>query len=95
MAIDVFERGHTAQYTFTTSVAPDAAPWLFITGLTNTVIASISALTSASTAYYALFTMPTSTGIYKGEWVAQKTVNGSAYDFKRAFLFRVTETTRT
>ncbi len=94
MAIETFERGDTRQFTITTSVAPDAAPTCLVTGVADTVIASITALTSGSTAYYALYTMPTSAGIYKAEWVTAKTVSGSAYVFKRAFLFRVSETTR-
>jgi len=94
MGLDQFERGDTVQFTFTTSVAPDAAPTFMVTGLADTVIASITALASSTTAYYALFTTPTSLGIYKGEWLAKKTVSGSAYDFRRAFLFRVEETTR-
>lgn len=94
MAIDQFEAGDTVQFTFVASVAPDAAPTYKVTGVADTVIASITAVQSSTTAFYALFTMPTSVGIYVGEWLAKKTFSGSAYDFITRFLFKVDQTRR-
>lgn len=91
--VSIFEKGNTVQFTWVSSVAPDSAPILKITdGLTDAIIASVTALQSAATAYYALYTMPNSDGEFSGEWIAQKTVNGSAYDFIRRFGFRVATT---
>jgi len=91
---DTFEIGDTVQFTFTTSVAPDNAPILKITGITDSVVASITAQQSTTTAYYAMYTTPTSNGVYMGEWYAQKTVASSAYDFRKKFLFNVITTQR-
>lgn len=91
--IDVFEQGNTIQFTWTSSIAPNSAPILKITeGLNSSVIASITALQSDTTHYYALYTIVGSSDFYSGEWFAQKTVNGSAYNFIRRFGFRAVTT---
>ena len=91
---DAFETGNTVQFTFTSSVAPDSSPYFIVTGPGSaSVVASISATQSDSTHYYALFTMPTTLGVYMGEWHAIKTVVGSTYDFRKRFLFNVVKTT--
>jgi len=90
-----YNRGHTVQFTWTSSVAPDSAPVLAVTGIDNTLINSITSTSSDSTNYYVLYTMPTSVGIYLAEWVAEKTVVSSTYPFKKAFLFNVIEPKRT
>jgi len=88
-----FEAGNTVQFTMVTSVAPNAAPVLKVTGpFSATVLNSITAVQSDTTHYYALYTMPTSLGVYMGEWFAQKTFNGSVYDFTKRFLFNVVKT---
>ena len=92
MTIEAFERATTVQFTFTSSVNPDAAPTFKVTGIAQTVVASVTATSSDSTHYYALYTTPTSDGIYMGEWFAQKTVLGSAYNFITRHLFQVKPT---
>lgn len=88
-----FEAGDTLQFTFVSSVAPDAEPLFAVIGSGNTLVASVTALSSSSTAFYALFTMPSSAdGVYMGEWSAQKSVGGTAYPFRRRFLFNVLRT---
>jgi hypothetical protein len=87
------EAGDTVQFTFTSSVAPDAAPSFAIIGSGDALVSSATALTSGTTAYYSLYTMPSSAdGVYMGEWSAQKTVSGTAYPFRRRFLFNVART---
>jgi len=92
--ISIFEPGDTIQFTFVSSVAPDSAPIFKVTGIADTVIASLTSVQSTTTAFYAMYTIPTSEGFYIGEWVAQKTVNSSAYNFVKKFVFRA-ETTKT
>lgn len=90
-----FESGDTVQFTFTSSVAPDAAPTFAVIGSGDAVVSSVTALTSGSTAFYSLYTMPSSAdGVYMGEWSALKTISGVAYPFKKRFLFNVVRTSR-
>ena len=86
-----FEVGDTRQFTFVSSVAPDAEPILKITGIVGTVINSITSVQSDATHFYAMVTMPTSEGVYMGEWLAQKTlsVSSTVYPFVSRFLFNV------
>lgn len=85
-----FEPGNTVQFTFVSSVQPDAAPGFSVVDQDGTVVASFTSLTSGTTAYYALYTMPNSAPRHQiGKWTAQKTVNGSAYNFVRSLVFRV------
>lgn len=84
-----FEPGNTVQFTFVSSIAPDAAPTFKVLNAANTAVASITAATSDSTNYYAMYTMPTTQGAYVGEWVAAKTVAGSAYNFVKRFVFNI------
>lgn len=92
--MDNFHPGNTVQFTWVSSVAPDAEPTLVITGLNDTVIASLTSIQSDSTHYYALYTIPTSIGVYMGEWQANKTVVSSVYPFNKSFLFRSNPTRR-
>lgn len=89
--IPIFEPGNTVQFTFVSSVAPDSAPIFKVTGVAETIIASITGIQSTTTAFYAMYTIPTSKGYYIGEWFAQKTVNSSAYNFVKKFVWRVDE----
>jgi len=90
--IPVFELGDTQQFIWTASVAPDMAPNLGITEpFSLTVIHSATALMSSATQYFAFITMPSSVGIYLFEWIAQKTLSGSAYIFIEKGCFRVEE----
>lgn len=84
-----FEPGNTVQFTFTSSVAPDAAPTFKVLGSGNTVLTSITALQSNTTNYYALYTMPTTEGAYVGEWYTTKTVTTSAYPYVKRFVFNI------
>ena len=90
--IQVFEKGDTQQFTWTASVEPDAAPNLGITEPNNlSIIHSATALSSSSREFFAFITMPDSVGIYLFEWIAQKTLSGSAYNFIEKGCFRVEE----
>lgn len=90
--IDTFEPSDTIQFTWVSSVAPDAAPVFKVTGVANTVVASITATQSDTTHYYVMYTAPSSEGFYMAEWFAQKTVSGSAYNFVKKAIFRVEPT---
>lgn len=89
MALDFFELGDTQMFTFVSSVAPDSAPIFKVQGIAGTIITCVTALTSDSTHYYALYTMPSSEGFYIGEWFATKTVVGSAYNFVKKWPWQV------
>ncbi len=89
MAIPTVQPGDSPQFTLQTSIAPDTTPILTIATADATVLASLTAQTSSSTTFWILYTMPNTEGIYKGTWVASKTVAGSSYPFSRAFLFAV------
>lgn len=87
--IETFEPSDSRQFTFVSSVAPDSNPIFKVTGIGGSVVASISSISSDTTHYYAMYTMPTSEGYYIGEWFAQKTVVGSAYNFVKKWVFQV------
>ena len=88
-----FEAGDTLQFTFVSSVAPDAAPSFAVVGSGSALVSSATSLSSGETAFYSLYTMPSSAdGVYMGEWSAQKTVSGVAYPFRKRFLFNVSRT---
>lgn len=93
MAIDVFERNTTTQFTFVSSIAPDSAPIFKVTGVAGTVVDSITSVQSDTTHFYALYTMPTSDGVYVGEWYALKTFASSVRTFIKKDLFQVNQTT--
>jgi len=90
--IDIFEPGDSVQFTWVSSVAPDSAPILKVTGVANSVISSATSIQSDSTHYYSMYTLPSSEGFYVGEWYAQKTVSGSAFNFVKKMVFRVEPT---
>jgi hypothetical protein len=88
-----FEAGDTLQFTFVSSVAPDAAPRFNLTNNSATLISSLTATSSDTTSFYAMVTMPASAdGVYMGEWFAQKTVSGDTLPFYKRFLFNVART---
>lgn len=89
--MDIIEPLNTVQFTFVSSIAPDSAPNLLITDLV-TAVNTITSISSGSTQYYALYTAPSSEGIYLGTWAAEKTISGSTYNFRKAFLFNVKQT---
>lgn len=95
---EAFEVGDTIQFTWVSSIVPDSAPWLFITGSGNTIVASITSVESGAAGYYyALYTIPNSavaTGVYMLEWMAQKTITTSVYPFRKRDLFNVVAPTR-
>lgn len=92
MSFPQFEPGDTRMFTWTSSVAPDAAPTVKVEGITQSVIASITAQQSDTTHYYALYTFPTSEGLYVAEWFAQKTFNSSVRNKVDRFPFLVSKT---
>ena len=93
MNLQEFENDSTVQFTWVSSVAPNAAPLFSVKdGRTELFVHSATALTSNSTNFYALFTMPGSDGYFTGEWTAAKTVSGSAYNFVRRFGFKARQT---
>ena len=90
-----FETGQTVQFTWQSSVAPDAAPTLVIKDGPASAIASISAIQSDSTHYWAPFTMPgTPEQHYVAEWTALKTLTSpaSTFDFVKREGFKVVRT---
>lgn len=93
---DTFEPGDSLQFTFVCSVVPDSAPSfaVFADDAGATMVQSQTSQTSASLAYYAMQTMPTSEGVYVGEWRALKTVAGTVYPFVNRLVFNVTRTRR-
>lgn len=92
---DQFEAGDSMQFTWVSSVAPDAAPYFAVFGSGTALISSQTAQTSATTMYYAVFTMPASAdGVYLSEWGANKTVAGTPYPFRKRSLFNVVRTRR-
>ena len=91
MSFETFQVRDTVQFTIQTSAAPDAAPILKVVGIAGSVIASITAIQSDTTHYYAMFSIPNSEGYYAAEWFAQKTISGSVYNFAKAFKFKATD----
>lgn len=85
----VFEAGHTVQFTFVSSVAPDAAPIFKAINDQDTVVNCQTSVQSTTTAFYALYTTPGSDQWMVGEWFAKKTVTGSARNFVKKFGFKV------
>ena len=88
-----YESGDTVQFTFVSSVAPDANPRLAITNNSGTLVSSATAQSSDSCSFFAMMTMPGSAdGVYRGEWYAQKTTAGDTFPFYKRFLFNVATT---
>ena len=90
---DQFEILSTVQFTFVSSVAPDSAPVLEITD-TLDAVTSLTSVSSDTTHFYAMHTNPNTPGTYMGRWTAVATVNGSAMNFKKSFLFEVIQPKR-
>ena len=90
MSRERYEAGDTVQFTWQSSVAPDAAPSFAVITTSQTVLNSQTSVQSNSLAYFAMVTMPASAnGPYVGEWRAAKTVNSVEYPFIKRFLFKV------
>ena len=90
MARERFEQGDTVQFTWQSSVAPDAAPSFAVITASETVINSQTSVQSGSLQYFAMVTMSMdNTGPYVAEWRAAKTVNAIAYPFVKRFVFKV------
>lgn len=88
-----YEAGDSLQFTWVSSVAPDAAPYFAVFGSGDTLVNSQTAQTSSSTEFYAIYTMPSSAdGVYLWEWGAVKTVAGNPYPFRKRNLFNVFRT---
>lgn len=94
--IEIFEPGDTKQFTFQSSVAPDAAPSVALyatNGSSETLVASMTSAQSDTMHYYGMWTTPAnSDGIFIVEWKAQSTVGGTAYPFVKRSLFNVAKT---
>lgn len=90
-----FEAGDTVQFTFVTSVPPDTVPLFTMIGSGSATVGSFTTQQSASTAFYAMVTMPSSEdGVYLGQWSTSKVVAGDSYPFVKRFVFNVTRTPR-
>lgn len=90
-----YEAGDTLQFTWTSSVTPDSAPYFSVFGSGNALVQSQTAQQSSSTEFYAIFTMPASLdGTYLWEWGANKTVAGTPYPFRKREVFNVVRTRR-
>lgn len=93
MSIPVFEPGNTIEFTFTSSIAPDAAPsFAIFNGPDDTLVDSATSVASDSTHHAALKTMPGSDGFFYGEWKTEKTTSGATWPFIRRFPFKVKKT---
>ncbi len=92
MPRDQFESQNTLQFTWVASVAPDSAPILKITGVDGSTVTSLTSISSDSTSYYALYTLPNTQGICMGEWYAEKTVSSSVRPFIKRFVFNIVPT---
>lgn len=86
---EAFEAGDTIQFTWVSSIAPDAAPIVKITNVANAVTSYTSVQSGDPGYYYALVTMPNTAGVYMIEWAALKTVTTSTYPFVKRDLFNV------
>lgn len=93
---ETFEPGDSLQFTFVCSIVPDSAPSfaVFADSEGATLVQSQTSQTSAALAYYAMQTMPSSEGVFVGEWRALKTVGATTYPFIKRFTFNVTRTRR-
>lgn len=89
----VYEMGDTIQFSWTASLAPDAAPNLAIQDEGGTYLYSGTAQQSSSVQYYAMVTMPYTPGWFLYQWTAYKTIASSAYPFINRGVFRVDRTT--
>lgn len=94
MAVPVFEDSNTVQFTWVSSVAPNSAPLFSVENQSGSVVSSFSSISSDTTHYYALYTMPNVANQtwQVATWTAQKTVSGSAYNFIRRIVFKVEKT---
>lgn len=88
----VFEPQDTISFTLSSSVAPDAPPRFAVYTASETLASSMTAVSSDTTHFYALYTTPSIEGAYVGEWFAQKTFNSTVYDFTKRFAFTVQKT---
>lgn len=86
--IPIMELDDTWEFTLVCSVAPDSAPGLAVFTASGTVISSFGSVQSDSTHYSALFTA-TAPGPYIAKWLAEKTINSSARQFRSSYPFRV------
>jgi hypothetical protein len=89
--VETFEPGDTRIFTWQASTAPDAAPLFTVTREDGTLVASLTAQQSATTAYWVPFTMPTSPvpANYVAKFTAIKSLVGSAHNVVTADAFRV------
>lgn len=92
MSLITLQPGNTVQFTWVSSIAPDAAPRFNVRDKGNTVVHSATAAQSNTFDFYALYTIPDGDAWYSAEWLAQKTIGGSAYNFINRLGFRVLET---
>jgi len=93
MSVPVFESGNTIQFTWVSTVGPDAPPGFTITEpWSASVVVSFSAVQSSATSFFALYTMPTSEGHYLATWTALKTDASSVRAFIDRLVFKVTAT---
>lgn len=92
MPRDQFEPTNTLQFTWVSSVSPDAEPILKITGVDGSTVTSLTSVQSDSTHYYALYTLPNTEGICLAEWYAEKTVSSSVRPFIKRFVFNIVDT---
>jgi hypothetical protein len=77
------EAGSTALFMLLTGL-PIAAPSFAVIGSGETLVSSVTAVTSSTTAFFAAATMPSADGVYIGQWEASTLL--------RRFLFRVVTT---
>lgn len=93
--LETYQPGNTVVFTWQASVVPDAAPMFAVFDPSSTVVASVTATQSDTFHYYALFTMPSTPSHFVAEFMALKSVAGSAYQVVTRDAFRVRDTTPT
>lgn len=88
-----YEAGDTVQFTWVSTVAPSSVPSFAVYNNSGVLVASETGQQSASTAFYAFYTMTDSPGLwFMGEWVASHTVASSLRPFVERFRFKTEKT---
>jgi hypothetical protein len=87
--IKTFFPGDTVMFTLTSSASPDVAPLFSVADASGSVVASMTAVASDTTHYYALHTATTTPGYFISTWTIQKTLTTSVYTFLRKTVFQI------
>ncbi len=90
MTLPVFQAGNAVQFTWVSTLAPNSAPiFALYENNTDTVVSTMTAISSDTTHYYALGQLPGSEQWMTAEWTAEKTIGSSVWTFVNRFAFAV------